>query len=374
MPLPGGPRPGRRAAGPHPERAAGRWRDRRPDRAAHAGLLPRRLAARAPPVPGLLRPPRPRTSSAPATSRSCTWSPCGAGCTSATRRSPGACTTPSWRRRSGPTASSRRASTWRRACRSRSPTPRTRARSLDTDPFAYGVAATRHTVAPCAVRPRAGHGRTGARRRGDLRARAAGHVGRARNAQWCRELPRIGARGRAGARRRPRAAGRRRAATRRCILAMPRLDRLPEAQAKGLLSHDCLGHDDAPWTPLRQPLGAARLALVTTAGLHVRGDAPLRPATRATARSRPPRRRATSSRATPASASTARGCSRTSTSPSRSTGRATWSGRASWAAWRRTTTRFSAPSAATTASSRTRPGGRPPAPRRRRGLVLLTGT
>jgi D-proline reductase (dithiol) PrdB len=55
---------------------------------------------------------------------------------------------------------------------------------------------------------------------------------------------------------------------------MPRLDRLPEAQAKGLLSHNCLDHDSAPWTPLGKPLAAARLALVTTAGLHVRGDAP----------------------------------------------------------------------------------------------------
>ena len=55
---------------------------------------------------------------------------------------------------------------------------------------------------------------------------------------------------------------------------MPRLDRLPEAQARGLLSHNCLDHDDAPWTPLAKPLAAARLALVTTAGLHLRGDAP----------------------------------------------------------------------------------------------------
>jgi len=55
---------------------------------------------------------------------------------------------------------------------------------------------------------------------------------------------------------------------------MPRLDRLPEAQAKGLLSHNCLDHDDAPWTPLGKPLATARLALVTTAGLHLRGDAP----------------------------------------------------------------------------------------------------
>src|SRR5919199_3528748 len=55
---------------------------------------------------------------------------------------------------------------------------------------------------------------------------------------------------------------------------MPRLDQLSEAQRKGLLSHNCLEHDTAPWTPLARPLREARLALVTTAGLHRRGDAP----------------------------------------------------------------------------------------------------
>src|SRR5919205_711509 len=55
---------------------------------------------------------------------------------------------------------------------------------------------------------------------------------------------------------------------------MPRLDELSEAQRKNLLGHNCLEHDTAPWTPLARPLREARLALVTTAGLHVRGDAP----------------------------------------------------------------------------------------------------
>jgi D-proline reductase (dithiol) PrdB len=55
---------------------------------------------------------------------------------------------------------------------------------------------------------------------------------------------------------------------------MPRLDQLSEAQQKNLLSHPCLEHDTAPWTPLARPLREARLALATTAGLHARGDAP----------------------------------------------------------------------------------------------------
>ena len=55
---------------------------------------------------------------------------------------------------------------------------------------------------------------------------------------------------------------------------MPRLERLSETQRQGLLAYPCQDHDTAPWTPLARPLGQARVALVTTAGLHVRGDAP----------------------------------------------------------------------------------------------------
>lgn len=55
---------------------------------------------------------------------------------------------------------------------------------------------------------------------------------------------------------------------------MPRLDRLSELQRKSLLTHPCLLSDDAPWTPLARPLAQARLAIVTTAGLHRRGDRP----------------------------------------------------------------------------------------------------
>jgi D-proline reductase (dithiol) PrdB len=55
---------------------------------------------------------------------------------------------------------------------------------------------------------------------------------------------------------------------------MPRLDRLSEAQRTSLLSHESMVNDGAPWTPLAKPLADARLALVTTAALHVRGAAP----------------------------------------------------------------------------------------------------
>jgi D-proline reductase (dithiol) PrdB len=55
---------------------------------------------------------------------------------------------------------------------------------------------------------------------------------------------------------------------------MPRLEQLSEIQRKTLLMHPCLLNDTAPWTPLAKPLARARLALVTTAGLHVRGDQP----------------------------------------------------------------------------------------------------
>ena len=55
---------------------------------------------------------------------------------------------------------------------------------------------------------------------------------------------------------------------------MPRLDRLSELQRKSSLAHPCLLNDSAPFTRLRRPLRESRLALVTTAGIHLRGDAP----------------------------------------------------------------------------------------------------
>ena len=55
---------------------------------------------------------------------------------------------------------------------------------------------------------------------------------------------------------------------------MPRLEALSEINRQTLLSFPCLDPDTTPWTPLRKPLSQATLALVTSAGLHLRGDKP----------------------------------------------------------------------------------------------------
>lgn len=55
---------------------------------------------------------------------------------------------------------------------------------------------------------------------------------------------------------------------------MPRLDRLPEISRNSLLTHPVQRNDSSPCTPLRKPLAACRVALVTTAGLHLRADLP----------------------------------------------------------------------------------------------------
>jgi D-proline reductase (dithiol) PrdB len=55
---------------------------------------------------------------------------------------------------------------------------------------------------------------------------------------------------------------------------MPRLEDLSEQARQGHLNFPCFDHDDAPFVPLAKPLSAVRLGLVTTAGLHVRGDKP----------------------------------------------------------------------------------------------------
>ena len=59
---------------------------------------------------------------------------------------------------------------------------------------------------------------------------------------------------------------------------MPRLDRLPEANRKNLLALPVQVNDATPFARLARPLAAARLAIVTTAGLHRRGDRPFGPA------------------------------------------------------------------------------------------------
>ena len=55
---------------------------------------------------------------------------------------------------------------------------------------------------------------------------------------------------------------------------MPKLSVLSEIQRKSMLMWPCVEHDDAPWTPMAKPLYDSKVALVTTAGLHVRGDKP----------------------------------------------------------------------------------------------------
>jgi D-proline reductase (dithiol) PrdB len=58
---------------------------------------------------------------------------------------------------------------------------------------------------------------------------------------------------------------------------MPRLDRLPPLNRNNLLMLPVQVNDAAPHTALPRPLSACRLAIVTTAGLHRRGDRPFGP-------------------------------------------------------------------------------------------------
>ena len=55
---------------------------------------------------------------------------------------------------------------------------------------------------------------------------------------------------------------------------MPRLGDLTDTARQGHLNFPAREHDDSPFTPLRKPLSEAKLALVTTAGLHLHGDTP----------------------------------------------------------------------------------------------------
>jgi len=58
---------------------------------------------------------------------------------------------------------------------------------------------------------------------------------------------------------------------------MPRLDRLPDANRKTLVDFPSQVNEAAPFTRLARPLRDSTLALVTTAGLHRRGDKPFAP-------------------------------------------------------------------------------------------------
>ena len=53
---------------------------------------------------------------------------------------------------------------------------------------------------------------------------------------------------------------------------MPRLEDLTAVQRQAVLNFPCFEYDGAPFVPLTKPLSMARLALVTTAGMHLRGD------------------------------------------------------------------------------------------------------
>ena len=55
---------------------------------------------------------------------------------------------------------------------------------------------------------------------------------------------------------------------------MPRLELLAEVNRRTLQFFPCLEHDDTPWTPMGKPLAQSKLALVTSAGIHLRGDQP----------------------------------------------------------------------------------------------------
>ena len=55
---------------------------------------------------------------------------------------------------------------------------------------------------------------------------------------------------------------------------MPRLDTLSEVQRRTLEFFPCLEHDDTPWVDLDKPLSQCKIALVTSAGLHLRDDQP----------------------------------------------------------------------------------------------------
>ena len=55
---------------------------------------------------------------------------------------------------------------------------------------------------------------------------------------------------------------------------MPRLEILSEVQRRMLEFFPCMESDDVPWTPLAKDLSDSTVAIVTTAGLHLRDDKP----------------------------------------------------------------------------------------------------
>ena len=55
---------------------------------------------------------------------------------------------------------------------------------------------------------------------------------------------------------------------------MPHLEALSEVERKTLQFFPCMEFDATPWTPLEKELAQSKVALVTTAGLHLRGEKP----------------------------------------------------------------------------------------------------
>lgn len=58
---------------------------------------------------------------------------------------------------------------------------------------------------------------------------------------------------------------------------MPRLDRLPQINRNTLVTFPARVNEGAPFAAPAKPLGACRVAIVTTAGLHQRADRPFGP-------------------------------------------------------------------------------------------------
>ena len=55
---------------------------------------------------------------------------------------------------------------------------------------------------------------------------------------------------------------------------MPKLSVLSEIQRKTMQMFPCVEHDDTPWTPMAKQLSDSKVALVTSAGLHLPTDKP----------------------------------------------------------------------------------------------------
>ena len=55
---------------------------------------------------------------------------------------------------------------------------------------------------------------------------------------------------------------------------MPIMERLSKSMQKRMLDWPCNEYVNTPWTPMSKPLSESKVALVSTAGFHVREDKP----------------------------------------------------------------------------------------------------